>query len=226
MRQQFECPRCQQANELGRIFCVRCGAKLDFTRPKVTFAWGSIFATGAQLLFFLAVLTVVGLAMWPLPPAGRIGGDAETREWLAQRDALKTGTPVTVSEAALNAYLATTLKLSSTNATGSWRMDLAAINVAFQVGSMTVVVVTHWGPLTITWTITGVPQTAKGHLAFDVRGGSLGHLPLPSVAANWLAGHMAALAARWPADVGVLDHLFSIVLESRQIKLDTQSTRQ
>jgi len=225
MRQQFECPRCQQANELGRIFCVRCGAKLDFTRTKVTVAWGSIFATGAQLLFFLAALTVVGLALWPLSPAGQIGGDAEAREWLAQRDTLKAGKQVTVSETALNAYLATTLKLSSTNATGSWRMDLVALNVAFQAGSITVAAVTHWGPLTFTWTITGVPQTAGGRFAFDVRGGLLGHLPLPSAVANWLAGHIAALAARWPADVGMLNHLVDVVLEPRQIKLDTQSSR-
>ncbi|TAN35740.1 MAG: hypothetical protein EPN23_10480 [Verrucomicrobia bacterium] len=191
----------------------------------MAFDWGYIFVFTLRLLGFLVVATVVGLVLWPRAPAGRVGGDADAREWLVKRSALKTGAQVVVSEAAFNAYWAATLKLAPTNASetmADWKMKLDALNLAVQPKHMTVMVLTHWGPLDFTWAIKGVPKMVERHFVWEVQDGWLGHLKLPRAVAAWLAAHATGLAQRWPDERGLLEQLSGLALADGQLTLVTR----
>jgi hypothetical protein len=211
---------------MGRIFCIRCGTKLDFTRRKKAFRLdlGGLLAGVVRLIVFLAVVSLVALIVWPLAPVGQVGDAADAREWLRQRDALQAGgaEPATVSETSLNAYLRATLKPSATNTTaavGSWGMRLAALNVTLRPDHATVVALTQWGPLTITWAISGTPRVTDGPRRWEIKKGRLGHLPLPRAGAGWVADRMAALLARWPQDRAVWEQLKDVTLEAGRVRL-------
>ena len=233
MKDQFQCPQCGCPNEMGRIFCIRCGVKLDFTRMTRSsrIDVGSIFTAILRLLVFLVVVTVAGLAVWSVAPLGQVGGEADAREWLHQRDLLKAGgsAQVEVSETTINAYLVATLKQAPTNsaeAVGRWKMRLDALNMAFRTDHVTVMALTRWGPLTITWAISGVPKLGDGNNGVDVQRGWLGHLPLPHAIAAWLADRMAVLLlVRWPQDRELWEQLNGVALNAGRITLSTRSTK-
>jgi hypothetical protein len=176
------------------------------------------------LVIFLAVLSLVVLIVWPLAPAGQVGGDDDARGWLSKRDLLKDGGTVKaeVSEASLNAYLLTTLKQPATNAAAtisSWKMKLAALNVTLRPDHVTMMALTQWGPLTITWAVRGAPRVADDHVLWDIKDGRLGHLPLPRAIAVWVADRMAALLVRWPQDREMLEQLKGVTLDAGRVTL-------
>lgn len=226
MRDRFKCSECGCPNEVGRIFCVRCGVKLDFTRMRrpIRIDVGGILSGVFRLIMFLAVLSVVALIVWPLGPAGQVGNADDAREWLRQRDAIKNGDvdKIEAAEASLNAYLLSTLKQPATNSTATasrWQMKLDAVNVTMRSDHVTVMAVTQWGPLTITWSISGVPQVQAEHSVLDIKDGRLGHLPLPPVVTAWVANRMVALLARWPHDRELLEQLKGLTLAAGRATL-------
>lgn len=235
MSSVIECPQCRQGNELGRIFCTRCGTKLDMTRLTHGHMGGRFdlpgFLLGAvRVGIFLAMLVVLGLLLWPTPLAGQRGPEAEVTALLGQRQALvraveaRQEVKLEASELALNAYLDATLKAGQRQeaVVGAWMMRLDAVNVAVQPGVVIVTTLAHWGPLAITWEVSGVPQVAERHFALVVKSGRIGHLGLPQVGADWMASRMAVLMNRWGADRELLDQLASVVAERQTLTLVTK----
>jgi len=234
----IECPQCHQGNELGRIFCTRCGTKLDMTRLTHghmgrSFDLPGFLRNTLRVGIFLVMLVVVLLLIWPTPPAGKRGQEAEVAALLGQRQVLvravqtRQEVKLEASELALNAYLDATLKAAQRHeeAVSAWMMRLDEVNVALQPGVMTVSTRAHWGPLAITWEVSGLPQVAEGHFALTVKSGRMGHLGLPQTGAEWMAARIAVMLNRWGADRELLDQLASVVAEQGAMTLVTRLTK-
>jgi hypothetical protein len=177
------------------------------------------FLQGAvRVAIFVGLLGLVLLLLWPAALAGKRGKDDDVLALVAQRQTLaravqfKRAVTVEVSESALNAYLAVTLKAAHAReeAVAAWMMRLDDLNVALQPGVVTVTTLAHWGPVAITWELTGVPKVADGRFALEVKSGRIGHLGLPQAGAEWMATRMAVVLNRWSADRELLDQLAGV----------------
>lgn len=231
MSQVIECPKCHQGNELGRMFCTRCGVKLDMTqmtkRGPGEFDAAKFTRSALQIGVFALVLLLVLLLIWPATPAGKRGDEQELAALLGQRAALKQAlqrgqeVKLEVSETALNAYLIASLKAARSNeeAAAGWMMNLKELNVGLKAGKVTATATSSWGPLTISWQVTGVPVVKEKQFQLDVKSGRIGHVGLPGGGAAWMASRVAVLFNRWAADRELLDAIASVTVESGSVTL-------
>ena len=194
---KIECESCGHENELGRVFCASCGAKLNLSQTSVAEIrsmsdsergpWVGKLVGGVVLLLAVAA---VGLACWPQPPLGaaaKPGGDSIVREklrGLQQVVAIGKAGGTRFTEGELNAYLAVQAKESGFATMG---VALAPGTFHFRMVEATPVKVKSF-TLMLSYDVTGSP--VKNDLA--VTRGAVGHLPLP--------GPAAALAARRVGD--------------------------
>ncbi len=229
------CPQCHQGNELGRIFCSRCGTKLDMTRMTRGNLGRSfdlpVFLRGAmRVVVCLVLLVLLLLLVWPTGLAGQRSGADEVTALLGQRQALahavqdKQAIKLEVSESALNAYLAATLKSAHSNeeAVSAWMLRLDELQVALRPEVVTVTARSQWGPLEITCELSGAPKVADGRFAVEAKSGRIGHLGLPRAGADWMAARMAVLFNRWSADRELLDQLAGVTTDTRTLVLATK----
>ena len=235
MSQIIECPQCHQGNELGRMFCNRCGTKLDMAPMTAAKAraldWGTLLGHAGRVGGFLVLLILVLLLIWPVAKTGKCGDESDLNALLGQRAALRQGAQqnkelkLEVTETALNAYLTASLKQARSNeaAEAAWMMNLAELNVGVKVDKVTVTALAHWGPLSITWQISGTPKLADKHFILDAKAGSIGHLGLPRSGAEWMAARMAVLFNRWTADRELLEQLASLTAGDGSLTLTTRS---
>ena len=235
MSSVIQCPQCHQGNELGRIFCTRCGTKLDMSRMTRSssgrsFNMVGFLRGGVRVVIFLVLLVLLLLLIWPTALAGKRGTDDEVAVLLGQRQPLaravqdKREAKVDVTESALNAYLAASLKAAHSNeeAVAIWMLRLEELNVALQPGVVTVTTLSHWGPLAITWELSGAPKMTEGRFALDVKSGRIGHLGLPQAGADWMASRVAVLFNRWSADHELLDQLAGVTVDKDMVTLVTK----
>lgn len=117
------CALCGRENELGRMFCVGCGQRLQFNAPDAMsfsrqprpFRLGRLFRSVLLILFLLAV--VLGLlVVFPPAPLGGVtdgtGGQAAEERLQAVRSSISVGgvgAEVEITEAALNGWLSNCL---------------------------------------------------------------------------------------------------------------------
>ncbi|MCX7009722.1 MAG: zinc ribbon domain-containing protein [Kiritimatiellaeota bacterium] len=235
MSKVIECPQCHQGNEFGRMFCQRCGTKLDMSR--ITAASGKAFELKSfldaawRIGLFLIMLVLVLLLIWPADNAGKRGEEKDVAALLGQREALKLAVhngqdiKLEASELAINAYLAATLTQARSNeeAVAGWMMKLAELNVGLKAGAVTVTTVSHWGPLSITWQISGAPKVADKQFSLVVKSGRIGHLGLPQGGAEWMAARVAVMFNRWSADRELLNSVASVTAESGSVTLATRA---
>lgn len=181
------CDKCKHENELGRVFCARCGIRLDSSRitanalmqnarPKSLARIGK--ALGVMVL--LAVVSLVVLVFWPPPIEADRGtksnGRALQKQLMAFQEGLATANRLgtTFPEKAINGYFVTLNEKSGVEV-------LADLNA----NSFHCVAVRTFGPL-----VAGNFKTPTLSLAYSVRGeakenrlvvtsAALGHIPLP-----------------------------------------------
>ena len=130
-----------------------------------------------------------------------------------------------MNEAALNAYLATTLKVARSNATEAasvWRMNLDGVNLAFRSNLTVMTTVAHWGPLNMTWELAGVPRVVDDRFVFAVSTVRCGHLELPKAVAEWVGTQMTGLFNRWQADRQLLAQLGEVTVQAGGVTLVTR----
>jgi hypothetical protein len=239
------CQKCGYDNELGRIFCHSCGAKLDLSEIKSPSQGGKSLAkkkTGSwkpfwrmiEVLILLAVIAAVFFAM-QVPSVRPISTSSEDltssdKKRFALDDAVAQKKPVaiTITEAQLNAYIGS---LGFPRSQGT-ALEVIPTKLQLELGDGVVTAIfvgkIHFGGSVekqLYLSYTGVPTTEGGRFVFKSVGGSLGSLPI----CPWLlekTGVFDRSFAKVLANVGqekqVLDALSSISVSPKEVVLDYQ----
>ena len=226
---KIECQICGFMNDLGRVFCTQCGKRLELTNTSLddlarrrTFDWGPLVSQVAGWTLALIVVAIIGAALWqkmpvrvPTDPAGVKQIPMKVR---IVQTALRARQPIAVpfTEAEVNGFLEARAK--------SRKLD--HLSVDFKPGMLTFAAGHPWRPVTQVTVLTNLvmPVTCELSARFDgptlvVRGGRLGHLPLPSPAAAlmvpWFRGWFDDVLAQ----TGMVRSLKSVTLEENGAQL-------
>ncbi len=162
------CSQCGHDNDIGRIFCAKCGQKLELSsigvpsgvrrgarkgKKGVPFLQlvAFVFKKFVQITFLAAAVAWV-VSIWILPrDASRAGGEKDLETYQKNRTALedafaaKAGGQVTFREEEMNAKLAeavvNTRKAAGENASG---MQLEKLTVSLGDGTATLTIGQKW----------------------------------------------------------------------------------
>lgn len=185
----LKCPNCGEDNAFGRVFCMGCGNKLDLSNINEAEIEemgkeGRLLSYWPLAVLGLVVLLVVfiGLALWPAEEKlgdqeGRSSDSSLVKNQLSLLSRVSKGREikVTFSDGQLNKYLATytARRLGTDNLSVDIEKDRIEVRRALQFGP--------YGPESFRKTINlvaDVKYAAKGDMLI-VKGGSIGHLPMP-----------------------------------------------
>lgn len=210
----LNCPQCGHDNDIGRIFCAKCGQKLEISRVGVpsSVRRGSRRskqeASIAQRVLFgirkfiqialLAAAAALVASIW-IPPrdASRAPGDKDLEAFQKKRAELEeafgnqTGGQFMFREEELNAKLAeavaVTRKAAGENAGG---MQIEKLTVALGEGTATITVTQKWK-----WFRLGVQAVAR----------------LKNNDARWFFDPVEIRVGRWLAPALITPHLVPIL---------------
>ncbi|OGV58850.1 MAG: hypothetical protein A2283_00700 [Lentisphaerae bacterium RIFOXYA12_FULL_48_11] len=183
------CAKCGTDNQLGRVFCMSCGAKLDLTHMSNQMLVKSneeswLRANWPKLVFiplFLLVVALVGLVMWPvnelIGAGGTSAGGRKIEGQIASLERLKAGQrfSYSVTEQDLNGYCTEVLAKKSKINSMSVKMFKGLLvtrmmNVYYEIKVEKVKV-----PIALSVEVKYVPEGAR----LKAARASIGHLPLP-----------------------------------------------
>ncbi len=236
----IRCRACGHDNLAGHIFCAKCGGKLQIM-PSDLEAWqepprrrpeGSAWRVIWLVLIAGAAAGIV-LAFWP----GRVDigavlpGPADAQQAQKKIALLEQGfspAPQRLTERELNAYLAARVAAApSRPPDGKRAYQLRAAALTLRPSAVTVAVDGLWGPITVgswragpwrvTHAMTVVPEVAaSGGLRWHVRGGRIGHLPLPGRAGRLAEPGFRALRAAAARECALFAAVTRLELEEGQ----------
>ena len=232
MSMKFKCARCGSVNELNRVFCFKCGDKLDLTRNIVGHGRSRArrFVLGlVRMGVTLLILSSVGLMLWPVEPRGAMGLAVDTRmmtetlrlfHQAVQKRVVVDGV---VTEAEVNGYLTKILKQNSDALhSRGFRLGIREINVAFTRENFIVLVLANWGPVSLSYEIRAVPSVKNERFKAIIKGARWGHLPLPGPAAGWMSRRVGGMFLRMEKELAILNSLGRFDLENGRACLATR----
>ncbi len=216
MSMKVKCSRCGTLNELSRVFCAQCAGRLDLTQlvPAKRGGVARLFSSLFRLLLTVLVLGTLGLLLWPVEPAGAVGSAADARamaeslQYFQQAIHSRTIADRVVSEAQVNGYFAEVLRRNrKALRSEGFRLGVREINVVFTSEDFTALVLANWGPISLSYEITGVPYLKNKRFEVAVRKVRWGHLPLPEPAAAWVSSRVAGMFLRMEKELAILNSL-------------------
>jgi hypothetical protein len=241
------CQKCGYDNELGRIFCHSCGAKLNLSEIKpqnqggkslakkpVGSSMGKIIARAINVVILVAIIAAFYLAA-QVPPVRPISSANEDlvsadkkRMQLDDLSVQKQPQTITVSEAELNSFVG---NLGFEKGNGGF-LELVPTQLQIELGDGVATAIflgkIHLGgsiDKQIYLSYTGVPTIEGGHFVFKPVAGALGTLPI----SGWILEKTGALDryyAKVFASMGhekdVLDSLSSISVTAKEAVLNYQ----
>ena len=181
------CTQCGHENELGRIFCGRCGERIDTSqlspesiarrqRPAQIKAFIKTLAG----LIFLAVLGAAAIVFWPVsvgaPEGKKRPGKHEQTKLEGLHASLQSGTPQIrkYTEKQINHYLA----FVNEEEPGRTLVDLTEEGFAFQVRrGIGVIKIGDFSTPNLQYSYTLMGTIEDGRISFGKV--LLGHLPFP-----------------------------------------------
>jgi hypothetical protein len=240
------CSKCGYDNELGRIFCHSCGAKLDLTEIKSPSQGGKSLTRRAdvnpgkivsRVVAIAIIVTVVMLLFlaFQVPNIRPISTSSEDlimsdkqRAALDRLVARKVADTVTVTEGELNAFIQA-LGFRYGPASGLHVVP-TKLQIEFGDGVATAVFL---GKLHIAGSVekqiylsyTGVPTIDGGQFVFKPKAGSLGGLPLPQwflLKTGIYDDYFGRLFANLDSEKQVLDSLSSISVTPQSVAFNYQ----
>jgi hypothetical protein len=199
------CPRCGTENPLGRVFCQKCGAKLDLAHTssreiEQSLRDGARRRVGGAVLFGILVMlgVCVALALWPRDVLiGQRGTRMGRRRVVTQLMPVKALRPgqelaLTLAEADINEYFefhkTRELRLSAVSVRAT--PDRLALRLVKALGTLDV------GSLRIGPKISFDVLLAGSEGRLRLRGASVGHLPFPGFSRLLAAGLVTRLVPR------------------------------
>ena len=224
----IKCPKCGLENQLGRIFCHRCGSKLEFSEgsfqeAKIHFSPGRLLARLVRVGISMGLLAAIVLMCMPVTLPGRAGTRQDVvlldQKIRVLRRAVLDGRRMeeTVREAEVNGYLDDARNRSAKEAkAGPVKLDLTSINIALRPDRVALVLHAKLGPVTLSFEVQGKPAKKQNRFSLDVVGGRIGHLPLPAVAADWVSRKVSGVFSKMERERQLLDDAHEIVAQDGQ----------
>lgn len=227
---EVTCTQCGHTNPLGRMFCMKCGAQLELAtlnpanmKRQVT-GKSRFLGRIVRLAITLALLYAIIMILRPVVPTGSEGNPQDVQR-LRQKLGLLKGAVLEsrpgaqrISEVEVNSYLA---ELVGRNKDDSAYV-LKKVNVAMNAGQVIVVLVSKFGPATLTYEITGVPgHSPDHHFDFLVRSVRLGQLPMPGALGDWLSGKAFVVFSKMSDERSLLDKMDKIEIGQGEARVET-----
>lgn len=245
------CPKCSFDNELGRIFCHQCGAKLDLDKIKPTSGPGRIVRRKKQAsprrLWRIAIeVVMLAVFIWviylmtrtpeiqPLRPtnADLMATDnkrVSLERVIYQGKPMATAYQLKITTAELNTYLNS--KGWDKPVKQGFNVVPIALRVELNRGVVTLSFLgtARWGEglsKKIFLSYTGLPSIHDGHFEFAPVAASIGDLPIhPAILAHTslMQNYFQQLFNKLKGEKELLDQLSSITVERDDILLVYQS---
>lgn len=226
---KIECQKCGHRNDLGRVFCVGCGVKLDMRATSAhdlkadREGFPSWIRPLVTTLLLIAVLAVIGLALWPAPlpkvffdKSGSVQVPMKAKAILT---ALSYNRNVTMSmtEGELNGYL--------TDRARSKKLEALAIDLKPGSFDLYLAESARLPVSNVQWAAKmRIPLSM--HLRGSFQGGTLsvdqvhvGHLALPGGAGNMVTTRFAGLFVDILREQRFVSSLKSVALEEDRADL-------
>jgi len=240
------CSKCGYDNELGRIFCHSCGAKLDLADIKAPSQGGKSMIKKTKggpgkivsrvlTIAILAVVIVILFLAFQVPNLRPISTSSDDlvqsdKKRAAMDDLVVQKQPntITISEGELNSFIQT---LGFENGAAG-TLEIVPTKLQLELGDGVVTAV-FLGKLHIAGSVekqiylsyTGVPTIEDGHFVFKPTGGAVGSFPLSSwiLIKTGIFDHcFAKLFVQLDKEKQVLDSLSSISVTPQSVVLDYQ----
>jgi hypothetical protein len=230
---EVTCTQCGHKNPLGRVFCMKCGAKLNLDSLSPKSMRDSVRGQGGALarlfrwVVTLALLFAIIQILRPVAPSGH-NGSAQDALRLRQKLGLLKGAALDgraasqrISEVEVNSYLAELVQ-SAMGGSSSDLYRLRTVNVAMENGKITVVLVSSAGPASLSYEMVGTPaRTSDRHFLYDVETVRLGHLPMPGPLGQWVAGQAHNVFSKMRDERELLDRMARVQVGQREIEVAT-----
>ena len=239
MSKKVKCAACGADNELTAVFCRSCGEKMalhavqaDHCEHRGTFSKEGLLKL-LRLLVPVVLVAILGLALWPSSTVGA-KGTREAARVAGQKmgrlvDAAKNGlqTEVEVTEEELNSSFIRYLGMQRARQSDAKDGKSAVQSISADLGPSQVKVVVKgklFGKVPISYGVKGTPVVGEGPFTFKVKSGSVGHLPMPWLAAAHPAKRVNIVLSGMRNEKRVLDvaaagtftdNGFSLYLEER-----------
>jgi hypothetical protein len=238
------CPNCGKDNELGRIFCLKCGAKLDLNavgpptsakkpglrkarkaaRALILNTFLKIVKVGL-LAFTASVITLVFLP--PDHPRYRTtleDGDRFEEKKFQLEDAINSATPasVTFSEKEINGMLQRHTK--AVNDDFKTEVKVGSIYASLHDDVITFSIDRKWKYFHIFLVYTTRPAINNGRFVFDPVSGAIGRFPIPKPLLDPYAELLTPLWTRFKFDKQTLDQVTGVKLETNHVTLSFQKS--
>ena len=226
---KIECSNCGHQNDLGRVFCLQCGQKMDLRATAMTDLnarresdYGTLIRRIMATVVALLIAGVVGVAFWPMkcPPVLRDGAGAVQVPIKAKaiRSALSFNRNVSLdfSEGELNGFLA--------GRAAARHVELVAIDL--KPGAFELYSAFYLTPFTNVAWLAGIRVPVALNLRGSFQAGvltvekvHLGHLPLPEMARKPVVDYFSALFSDILSEKRVVSSLKSVAIEETKADL-------
>ena len=238
------CPNCGKDNELGRIFCLKCGTKLDLNaiaaptsaknpamrraRKAAKAVINNTILTTVKILLIALSAAAVTLVFMP-PKMTRFkstveDGDAFEDKKFQLEDAVNSNNPlvVSLSEHEINGMLKRHVK--SLNNDFKSEVKIGSIYASCDNNVITFSVDRKWKYFHIFLVYTTKPELKNGKMVFRPVGGAIGRLPLPRAAVEPYSNLLSPLWAKFKFDKQTLDQLASVKIQTNYVTLTYEKT--
>lgn len=220
----IKCDACGHFNPVGRLFCAKCGAKLDASRIEHQDAARKRFrmrlVRAAILLLLLAALVQL---LRPAPLEGAPGSLEDANRLVARLNRLYDGVQErrfaqeVIHESEVNAYLAGLMAGPREEITEErLREGLAAFRVRMSPGRVSAVWATRVGALPITYRVEGTPRAGADGFRLEQVRVSAGHLPLPGPVGAWAAARLYRTVEKLESERTLLNALTALDVVERK----------
>lgn len=236
MKSKLTCEQCGAANEIGRLFCGQCGERLNLTgfrpgRPRRGVGAGRAGGIKrlVRLVLLAALLTLLIALLWPTAPQGKPGtseqGEALYENLLNMEQSIRRRerARLTIQEEEINAYLGMLIaQMDERPAENRSRLKTQAVNLSFTPEYVIVHILTAWGPVRLSYEITGWPRVNGRGASLDAQRVRLGHVPMPDPLMARMAERLGNVFAQLEREQFILRHVTRVDLGDGLLRLTTE----